>query len=324
MVWGNGAYVVHRQLERSIPGYRVVPCHPYWTLLPIMLRPLAGLQEADLIHTVPDYAIFFYKPGVPLVLDFQNYVIDRWMRPYSSLAQRIHYLTDLRLFIYLSVRRASALTACSRYLADLVEKEMQPELPVRVVYNGVDEQRFTPWHASKRDTKKVRVFFSGNLTLRKGVQWLPGIAERLGKHIDIHYTQGLRPIALNLSASNLRPVGAVPFEQMHAHYQKMDILLMPTVREGFGLAVAEAMACGLPVVASDCSAIPELVDDGKGGFLCPVGDVAAFAEKINILADSPDLRREMGEYNRAKVEQMFTLRQMVQAHRHVFEAALAQ
>ena len=82
------------------------------------------------------------------------------------------------------------------------------------------------------------------------------------------------------------------------------------------------MACGLPVVASDCSSIPELVDPGKGGFLCPVGDVDAFAKKINILADSPRLRKEMGEYNRAKVEKMFTLERMVNEYKDLFEEVL--
>ena len=57
---------------------------------------------------------------------------------------------------------------------------------------------------------------------------------------------------------------------------------MPTVREGLSLAVLEAMACGLPVVASACSSLPEQIDNGMGGFLCPVGDVVAFAEKIKL------------------------------------------
>ena len=97
---------------------------------------------------------------------------------------------------------------------------------------------------------------------------------------------------------------------------------MPTVREGFGLAIAEAMACGLPVVASNCSAIPELIDDGKGGFLCPIGDVQAFADKINLLAESPRLRLQMGEYNRAKIEQKFTLARMVKKYQALFKEVL--
>jgi glycosyltransferase involved in cell wall biosynthesis len=57
---------------------------------------------------------------------------------------------------------------------------------------------------------------------------------------------------------------------------------------------------------------------------CPVGDVDEFAEKINILAESPDLRREMGGYNRAKVEKMFTLDRMVNEYRALFEEVLSE
>ena len=75
----------------------------------------------------------------------------------------------------------------------------------------------------------------------------------------------------------------------------------------------------LPVVATECSSLPELIDHGKGGFLCPLGDVDAFAQKINHLAESPQLRREMGEYNRARVERMFTLERMVGEYEDLFQ-----
>ena len=121
----------------------------------------------------------------------------------------------------------------------------------------------------------------------------------------------------------LKNIGAAPYSYMPKVYQDADILLFPTVREGFGLAAAEAMACGLPVVATNCSSLPELIDNGKGGFLCPVGDVEAFAEKINLLADSPKLRRKMGEYNRSKVEKMFTVQRMVSEYKDLFEQVLS-
>ena len=94
---------------------------------------------------------------------------------------------------------------------------------------------------------------------------------------------------------------------------------MPTVREGLSLAVLEAMSCGLPVVASNCSSLPEQIDEGLGGFLCPVGDVNMFAERLNYLADSPKVRKNMGQYNREKVERLFTLNGMVAKYKKLFE-----
>jgi len=95
---------------------------------------------------------------------------------------------------------------------------------------------------------------------------------------------------------------------------------MPSVREGFGLCVAEAMACGLPVVACRESATPELVEHGNGGMLCAVDDVPAFAAAFCQLADDSTLGSRMGEFNRARVEQMFTQERMVREYRELFEA----
>jgi glycosyltransferase involved in cell wall biosynthesis len=319
----SGAYVIHSLLEKYTQEYRVVGYNPNWTLLPFLLPLSASIRGADLIHTTPDYARFFYRKPVPLVLTFHNYVLDRWMRKYSSWMQWVHYATDLRLWTRLSLNKAQTVTAVSRFTAQLVRHDLKISQPVKVIYNGVDSNHFTPAPSSRSSLKEVRAFFSGNLTARKGACWLPSIAKQLNKNICIFYTQGLRTRNIFSSNTDLYSVGSVSFEDMPDCYRQMDILLMPTVREGFGLSVAEAMACGLPVVASNCSAIPELIDDGKGGFLCPVGDVNAFAEKINLLADSPQLRREMGAYNRSKVEKLFTLERMVKEYQELFEEVLS-
>ena len=69
---------------------------------------------------------------------------------------------------------------------------------------------------------------------------------------------------------------------MHKVYQQSDILFFPTLREGFGLVVAEAMACGLPVVTTDCSSLPELIDHGKGGYLCEPNNLEDMIGRISV------------------------------------------
>jgi glycosyltransferase involved in cell wall biosynthesis len=82
------------------------------------------------------------------------------------------------------------------------------------------------------------------------------------------------------------------------------------------------MACGLPVVASNASSLPELVTHEKGGYLCELGDAEAFASAIARLAESPARRHEMGEYNRTRIETEYTLERMVQAYQALFEEVL--
>jgi glycosyltransferase involved in cell wall biosynthesis len=318
---GSGAHIVHKTLESHIPGYQVISYNPYRTLFPPSLFLLGRFSRAGLIHTTPDYAFFHTRKNIPLIITFHNYVLDRFMRDYSSLLQNIHYQTDLKAFTKLAVGKADIITSVSRFTSDMVKQEMKISKNIKVIYNGVDHLLFTP--KKQKQTNKINVLFCGNLTRRKGAIWLLPIAERLNKNIIIHYTSGLQTTGSLVNHPQLHCLGSVPYQKMPSLYQDSDILLLPTVREGLPLAALEAMSCGLPVVATDCSSLPELIDEGKGGFLCPLGNVNAFADKISLLAQAPHLRREMGDYNRAKVEKIFTLDRMVNQYKELFEEVLS-
>lgn len=318
MATGNGAYVVHKLLESRIPGYEVRGYDPRWTFFPPALRRFAG-SGAQVVHTTPDYAAFVRQPGAPLVVTFHSYVLDAATQAYSTFAQRLHYRFDLKWWTGMALRQANAVTAVSRFTAGMVKRDLGYAGDVRVIYNGIDTDLFTPSGTPGAQRREVKVLFSGNLTRRKGADLLPHIAERLARNVRILYTQGLRTRARLPAHPRLECIGAVRYEDMPRLYREVDILLYPTVREGFGLSVAEAMACGLPVVASDCSSLPELVERDRGGYLCGIGEVEEFARAINVLAASASLRWQMGELNRARAVRDFSLARMAEEYRVLFE-----
>lgn len=319
---GSGAVLVHRQLS-ALPGYQVVTYPARWEWMPWRLRRYRR-PDAALIHTAPDHAVFLCQPGTaPAVLTFHNYVLDAWMRPFSTWRQRLHYRTDLRWFVRAALRRASRLTAVSQFTADLVRRDLGCDQPIEVIPNGIDTERFTP-APRPPSGRRLRVLFSGNWSRRKGAQWLPAIAAGVGDAAQIVCAVGLRGARAPRAVPGVEFLGRVPYEDMPALYRSVDCLLMPTVREGMSLAVLEAMAAGLPVVASDCASLPELIHPGRGGLLCPVGDTAAFVQALRNLAADAGLRRAMGEYNRARVEQHYTLARMRAAYQALFATVLAQ
>lgn len=319
MFTGNGAYVVHSMLGKFLPDYHVQGFNPYLTLFPPLLSCLPPIVKSpDIIHSTPDYACFFRRKKTPLVVTFQNYVLDDFMQKYSSFLQRVHYRTDLKLFTLNALRYAHTVTCVSRYTAALVKRELNYSGDIKVIYNSIDSDIFIP--AKKREGNRIKVLFSGNLTRRKGAHLLGLIAERLDDNIVIQYTAGLRTKSQLPRVANLENLGAVPHEKMPEIYQQADVLLFPTVREGLSLAAMEAMACGLPVVATHCSSLPELVVDGKGGYLCGLEDVEAFARYINELAGSPRQRREMGQFNRQKIVDDFSLTKMISDYKELFES----
>lgn len=236
MATGNGAFIIHKLLERRIYGYKVFPFNPYKTLFPPLLFPVGRNDLADIIHTTPDYAFLHARKNIPLIITFHNYVLDQCMRSYSSIPQNIHYCTDLKLFTKLSVKKANVITAVSHYTARLIKDEMPSlNLNIKVIHNGIDQNLFVPRLRDIQHTKNINVLFSGNLTTRKGAQYLTAIADRLEKHITIHYTAGLQPSRKRIEHRVLHCLDSVAFDKMPHVYQNADILLFPTVREGFGL-----------------------------------------------------------------------------------------
>jgi glycosyltransferase involved in cell wall biosynthesis len=325
MPTGNGAYIVHKLLESAFNDYSVCGYHPNWTYAPPLMRGLCGkmLRSAQLVHTTPDHAPFFHRDNIPLVLTFHNYVLDAFMQRYSTPLQRIHYATDLKWFTRRSLALATIVTCVSQFTADLVYNELNYQGNIRIIHNGVDTNRFVPSARPHRNSSEVRVLFAGNLSLRKGANLLPKIALHLNPGVKLLVASGLRGKGDFAKPDRIESIGNIPYDKMPELYQDVDILLFPTVREGFGLVAAEAMASGLPVVATDCSALPELVINGQGGYLCQLGEPLQFSRRINELAENPDLRMRMGAFNRARVEQLFTLERMLDQYRQLFDEVLS-
>lgn len=97
-----------------------------------------------------------------------------------------------------------------------------------------------------------------------------------------------------------------------------DVSCLSSVHEGAPLAVLESMAAGVPVVATDCGAVRDLVADGQEGFIVPVGDPAALAARLAQLLADPDLRRDMGALARARAEREYSIEHTAQGFQRLF------
>jgi glycosyltransferase involved in cell wall biosynthesis len=102
----------------------------------------------------------------------------------------------------------------------------------------------------------------------------------------------------------------------------LDVLLLPSHEEPFGRALIEAMALGVPVLATSVGGPPEILEDGREGYLLPPLQAPAWAKAIRELAESPERGREMGRAGRRRVEQSFTVERHLAAVLAVYERAL--
>jgi colanic acid/amylovoran biosynthesis glycosyltransferase len=117
-------------------------------------------------------------------------------------------------------------------------------------------------------------------------------------------------------------LGGLPPAKVREEMLAADVFLHASVSEGFGNAVIEAQAMGLPVLCSDAGGLPENVVDGETGFVVPRRDSQALAKKLAVLARDPALRHRMGQAGRARAMERFRLDDQIEAFDRLYRGVL--
>ena len=153
---------------------------------------------------------------------------------------------------------------------------------------------------------RLRVLFAGSLGQRKGLSYLLQAVESIG-HDKLELTLLGRKASshcapLEAAVSRYRWIPTLPHQEVLREMQRHDVLVLPSLFEGFGLVILEAMAQGLVVIATPHTAAPDLVEDGVDGFIVPIRSPSAIAEKLEMLLESRERLREMKLAARRKAE----------------------
>jgi glycosyltransferase involved in cell wall biosynthesis len=213
-------------------------------------------------------------------------------------------------------RRLDALISGSNASARLVEDvwRLPPGL-MHAIYDGVDIDAFHP--GARDETEQGALLFVGNAEdYNKGVVYalraLALLPREPGARLYIVGGPPSPPRIASAEAARLgiedrvTMVGRVSREELARWYRRAQVLVSPSLYEGFGLPAAEAMACGTPVIASDGGALPEVVADGETGRIVPTRDVRALADALADLLADPKTCRELGAAGHRRVLERFT------------------
>jgi glycosyltransferase involved in cell wall biosynthesis len=260
--------------------------------------------------------------GLPYIVSLRGGDVPGF-RPYDF--KLVHTL--LSPLIHLVWKKANDVVANSEGLRSLAE-EFAPRLPIHVIPNGVDIKRFS---SQNRDWEPAHLLFTGRVVYQKGLDLLLNALSSLKDkkwHLTIvgdgPYREELQSLAHEMGIDDcVTFAGWVEKDRILHYYQKATLFVFPSRHEGMPNSVLEAMAMGLPVVASDIAGNRELVQDEKTGFLHPSRDIQRLAGALAALIDDQNLRKEMGKRSRKRIEEQFTWKQTAQKYLELLQKVRA-
>ena len=181
-----------------------------------------------------------------------------------------------------------------------------PSSKVAFVPYGVDTDEYRP--LPKRNEGRFRILFVGGLTLRKGLPYLLNAVAGLNwtnAELVLRGTPSADTQSFLSAYRGTIPISLVPPQPralLSQLYSSASVLVLPSIEDGFGLVIGQALACGTPVIASTHTGGPDVIDEGVNGLIVPPGDAERLREALTRLYENPEMTAEMGRQARLKVE----------------------
>jgi len=289
---------------------------PYEGLAAVLAKKITGwlgYKVAVVVESHGDFqeSLFLYR-RVPLQRLYRF-----WMRQIASFV----------------LTHTDVLRAISKFTKEQFER-LRPGTPIIQFPAWTDIDAFLKISVDDARPPCHNILFAGVLSPLKGVHHLINAFAIVAKDFsearlfiagpeqNRTYAAGLVQQVRSLHLDGrIRFMGAMPQVELAVQMRKAIVLVLPSGSEGLSRVLLEAMATGIPVIASDVGGIPELVQEGVTGFLVPPGDEKALAEKIRWVLENPEQARAMGNRGREFVTRFFSTAVYLKGYRKIFEVA---
>jgi glycosyltransferase involved in cell wall biosynthesis len=200
----------------------------------------------------------------------------------------------------------------------------------RVIYAGLPVPAGDPPARPRTSSSEIIIGTAGRLVELKGIEYLLSAAAELRREFPTLRVEiagsGPQREKLEQAVAHAGLTGQVRFlgwiDDLTSLLPRWDVFVMPSLEEGFPIAAMDAMAAGLPVVATPVGGVPELIEDGKTGWLVPPRDAAALAARLRLLLSNPELRRSVGAAAYARVRDHFSAAPMTANFARLYDELL--
>jgi N-acetyl-alpha-D-glucosaminyl L-malate synthase BshA len=309
--------------EVEVSNYPLFHFPPYCLALASRMAEVAECYDLDVLHV--HYAI---PHSIAALLAQQMSVGRRWLPFVTTL-----HGTDITLvgadrsyfpITKFSIEESDGITTISRYLERRTAEFFGVGNEIRVIHNFVNTEIYKPSPERSRN-EKVLMHISNFRPVKRVADCVRILAE-VRRHGPVHLLMvgdGPDRGPAEMLARELGVDRDVTFMGKQDHverlFPKAHVLLLPSELESFGLAALEAMACGVPPVATDAGGLPELVTHGVDGFLEPVGDVASQACSVLSLLNDDALYARMSATARETAVRRFASTAIIPQYERYYE-----
>lgn len=314
---GSRALRVAQRLQGGFPRWVLQHLIANLAAARVAHRLLSAGERFDVIHTHGNLATTLIARRTRLPVLYTEHDATPWSCRYRHWWERLVRRAIYRSLNVVAYRRAERVVAIFEPLrAELVQRFSLAPAKVATILNGTDIDVFSDERATVAAVRDRIAFsryclFVGQLTSRKAPDLLLRAIADVEEMSCVFAGDGPMRRKLEVLARDLgieqRVVflGSVPAAELGALYAGADFLILPSVSEGTPLVVLEAMACGIPVLATRVAGLPFLVQDWETGFVVKPGDVGQLAMGMRFLHGDDALRGRMGATARGRARQSF-------------------
>ncbi len=312
----TGAEVFTLQLAQALSAHGIETAVTRYPKLieamPWCLSALRPPPKVDVVHLNAGSARGFMDYGIPSVITGHGAFELAAYDMHKTLLQKWYHLMLVRPGVKKAIGHADAVTAVSRWVADTYGAEYAGR-SVEVINNWVDAEFFLPM----RRPLAQKLLYVGRAAWQKGSHLLPELISFLGDDFDLTCTIGENEWPGKVPP-NVHLIGPVERTEMLGLYQAHDALIVPSIAEGFCIAAAEAMACGLPVFGFRGHGLDDALGACAAHTAADMLDIRGLADLVrNVLGDS-SVYRMISDQGRHHVIENLTQQKAVEAYLGIY------
>ena len=317
--------------EVDIVEYPLLKNFPYTLALASKMANVARVRQLQVLHV--HYAIPFAAAALLARQSVPELDLKIVTTLHGTDVTLVGNNPSFRPITQMAIESSDAVTAVSQFLREETYRQFDVEKEIEVIHNFIDpvrHERSVPACVPPRDCpERFNIMHISNFRPVKRVSDVVRVFARIADKLNarlIMVGDGPDAGAAQMLATELGVGDRVTFtgvvDGVAALLQAANLLLLPSQTESFGLVALEAMASGVPVIASDVGGLPEVVEHGVSGFLAPMGDVDKMSEyAIQILSDCTTCQ-SFSRAARERAVARFDYHDIVPMYEAVYERAL--